>query len=164
MRLVLRLMRLMGYLRSLQSLISKSAICNLRCRDLSRSPFPKSCFVLFCFLPVVPLGTWYMIYIYICISIHNNRVVRFNCLHDGLIVATITEDPFAYALSSNSAWAGYKGHQNPEFFSRLASGQSPDIRMFRSVSLPCLFVFAVCFVFFDFLSHNCLRLSRLACW
>ncbi|KAK7753164.1 hypothetical protein SLS62_004897 [Diatrype stigma] len=37
------------------------------------------------------------------------------------------QDPFAYALSSNSAWAGYKGHQNPEFFSRLASGQSPDI-------------------------------------
>ena len=38
------------------------------------------------------------------------------------------EDPFMYALSSNSAWAGYKGHQNPEFFTRLASGQAPDIR------------------------------------
>lgn len=37
------------------------------------------------------------------------------------------QDPFAYALSSNSAWAGYKGHQNPDFFSRLASGQAPDI-------------------------------------
>ncbi|KAI8626467.1 carbonic anhydrase [Xylariaceae sp. FL1651] len=37
------------------------------------------------------------------------------------------EDPFAYALSSNQAWAGYKGHQNPDFFPRLATGQSPDI-------------------------------------
>ncbi|RYP19880.1 hypothetical protein DL765_003134 [Monosporascus sp. GIB2] len=37
------------------------------------------------------------------------------------------QDPFAYALSSNSAWAGYKGHQNPDFFPRLASGQAPDI-------------------------------------
>ncbi|KAI1500873.1 carbonic anhydrase [Biscogniauxia marginata] len=37
------------------------------------------------------------------------------------------QDPFAYALSSNQAWAGYKGHQNPEFFSKLAAGQSPEI-------------------------------------
>ncbi|KAI0022802.1 carbonic anhydrase [Xylariomycetidae sp. FL0641] len=37
------------------------------------------------------------------------------------------EDPYAYALSSNQAWAGYKGHQNPEFFSRLAAGQAPGI-------------------------------------
>ncbi|KAI0396620.1 carbonic anhydrase [Xylariaceae sp. FL0594] len=36
-------------------------------------------------------------------------------------------DAFAFALSSNQAWAGYKGHQNPEFFSRLAAGQSPQI-------------------------------------
>ncbi|KAI1387751.1 carbonic anhydrase [Hypoxylon trugodes] len=34
---------------------------------------------------------------------------------------------FAYALSSNQAWAGYKGHQNPDFFPKLASGQSPAI-------------------------------------
>ncbi|KAI1777330.1 carbonic anhydrase [Hypoxylon cercidicola] len=34
---------------------------------------------------------------------------------------------FAYALSSNQAWAGYKGHQNPDFFPKLALGQSPEI-------------------------------------
>ncbi|KAI1327425.1 carbonic anhydrase [Xylariaceae sp. FL0255] len=38
-----------------------------------------------------------------------------------------SEDAFAYALSSNQAWAGYKGHQNPDFFPRLAEGQSPSI-------------------------------------
>lgn len=38
------------------------------------------------------------------------------------------EDTFNYALSSNGAWAGYKAHQNPQFFSKLASGQSPQIR------------------------------------
>ncbi|KAL1842294.1 hypothetical protein VTK73DRAFT_3154 [Phialemonium thermophilum] len=38
-----------------------------------------------------------------------------------------TEDAFLYALSSNNAWAGYKAHQNPSFFSKLASGQSPQI-------------------------------------
>ncbi|KAI1124564.1 carbonic anhydrase-like protein [Nemania abortiva] len=37
------------------------------------------------------------------------------------------EDSFAYALSSNQAWAGYKAHQNPDFFPRLATGQSPEI-------------------------------------
>ncbi|KAI1118249.1 carbonic anhydrase-like protein [Nemania sp. NC0429] len=37
------------------------------------------------------------------------------------------EDKFAYALSSNQAWAGYKAHQNPDFFPRLATGQSPEI-------------------------------------
>ncbi|KUI69465.1 Carbonic anhydrase [Cytospora mali] len=37
------------------------------------------------------------------------------------------EDSYEYALSSNGAWAGYKAHQNPEFFPRLASGQSPQI-------------------------------------
>ncbi|KAI2636636.1 carbonic anhydrase [Xylaria nigripes] len=36
-------------------------------------------------------------------------------------------DAFSYALSSNQAWAGYKGHQNPDFFPGLAEGQSPDI-------------------------------------
>ncbi|KAK6851228.1 Carbonic anhydrase [Apiospora arundinis] len=36
-------------------------------------------------------------------------------------------DPFTYALSSNQAWAGYKSHQNPNFFPTLASGQSPTI-------------------------------------
>ncbi|GAB1315968.1 Carbonic anhydrase [Madurella fahalii] len=38
-----------------------------------------------------------------------------------------TEDSFLYALSSNNAWAGYKAHQNPQFFPKLASGQSPQI-------------------------------------
>ncbi|KAF3761535.1 carbonic anhydrase [Cryphonectria parasitica EP155] len=37
------------------------------------------------------------------------------------------QDSYQYALSSNGAWAGYKAHQNPEFFSKLASGQSPQI-------------------------------------
>ncbi|KAI1436255.1 carbonic anhydrase [Xylaria sp. CBS 124048] len=36
-------------------------------------------------------------------------------------------DAFEYALSSNQAWAGYTGHQNPEFFPQLAAGQSPAI-------------------------------------
>ncbi|KAI0518110.1 carbonic anhydrase-like protein [Xylaria bambusicola] len=39
----------------------------------------------------------------------------------------ISEDSFVYALSSNQAWAGYKAHQNPDFFPRLATGQSPEI-------------------------------------
>jgi len=37
------------------------------------------------------------------------------------------EDSFNYALSSNAAWAGYKQHQNPSFFPKLAAGQSPSI-------------------------------------
>jgi len=37
------------------------------------------------------------------------------------------QDSFAYALSSNHAWAGYKSHQNPNFFPKLATGQSPSI-------------------------------------
>ncbi|KAK3994568.1 carbonic anhydrase [Cladorrhinum sp. PSN332] len=37
------------------------------------------------------------------------------------------ENHFLYALSSNNAWAGYKAHQNPQFFPRLASGQTPQI-------------------------------------
>ncbi|KAI2628603.1 carbonic anhydrase [Hypoxylon sp. NC1633] len=37
------------------------------------------------------------------------------------------EDAFAYALSSNQAWAGYKAHQNSDYFPKLASGQSPAI-------------------------------------
>lgn len=40
----------------------------------------------------------------------------------------VAEDMFLYALSSNNAWAGYKAHQNPQFFPRLASyPQSPQI-------------------------------------
>ncbi|KAI1422554.1 carbonic anhydrase-like protein [Xylaria sp. FL1777] len=39
----------------------------------------------------------------------------------------ISEDSFVFALSSNRAWAGYKAHQNPDFFPRLAMGQSPEI-------------------------------------
>jgi len=38
------------------------------------------------------------------------------------------ENTFLYALSSNNAWAGYKAHQNPNFFPKLASGQAPQIR------------------------------------
>ncbi|KAL8304468.1 hypothetical protein RB600_007743 [Gaeumannomyces tritici] len=34
---------------------------------------------------------------------------------------------FQYSMSSNSAWAGYKAHQNPNFFPKLASGQWPQI-------------------------------------
>ncbi|WYZ35638.1 hypothetical protein EsH8_X_000285 [Colletotrichum jinshuiense] len=37
------------------------------------------------------------------------------------------QNKFLYALSSNQAWAGYKSHQNPQFFQKLASGQSPSI-------------------------------------
>jgi len=37
------------------------------------------------------------------------------------------EDAFSYALSSNTAWAGYKSHQNPQFFPKMSQGQSPSI-------------------------------------
>ncbi|KAH8811989.1 carbonate dehydratase [Xylogone sp. PMI_703] len=37
------------------------------------------------------------------------------------------QDIFEYALSSNAAWAGYKSHQNPSYFPKLAAGQSPTI-------------------------------------
>ena len=47
-----------------------------------------------------------------------------------------TEDSFLYALSSNNAWAGYKAHQNPTFFPKLASGQSPQIRTSPLCSSP----------------------------
>lgn len=43
-------------------------------------------------------------------------------------------DAFEYALKSNEAWANYKGHQNPAFFEKLATGQTPSIR----TSLPSL--------------------------
>ncbi|KAH8666769.1 carbonic anhydrase-like protein [Xylariales sp. PMI_506] len=36
-------------------------------------------------------------------------------------------DAFEYALDSNEAWAGFKSHQNPEFFTTLAQGQAPKI-------------------------------------
>lgn len=39
-----------------------------------------------------------------------------------------SDNTFHYALSSNNAWAGYKAHQNPQFFPKLAGGQSPEIR------------------------------------
>lgn len=38
------------------------------------------------------------------------------------------EDIYEFALSSNGAWAGHKAHQSPDFFPKLASGQSPQIR------------------------------------
>lgn len=51
------------------------------------------------------------------------------------------EDSFLYALSSNNAWAGYKAHQNPNFFPKLASGQSPQIRtLFPSPQPPLPFL------------------------
>ncbi|KAK0672959.1 putative carbonic anhydrase [Cercophora samala] len=37
------------------------------------------------------------------------------------------DNHFLYALSSNNAWAGYKAHQNPHFFPKLADGQTPQI-------------------------------------
>jgi len=37
------------------------------------------------------------------------------------------DDSFSYALSSNAAWAGYKAHQNPNFFPKMSQGQSPSI-------------------------------------
>lgn len=40
---------------------------------------------------------------------------------------TEEQNHFTYALSSNNAWAGYKSHQNPNFFPKLAAGQSPKI-------------------------------------
>ncbi|RKU49248.1 hypothetical protein DL546_009628 [Coniochaeta pulveracea] len=40
---------------------------------------------------------------------------------------TTEQNHFAYALSSNDAWAGYKSNQNPNFFSKLAAGQAPKI-------------------------------------
>ncbi len=43
-------------------------------------------------------------------------------------LTALTEDTFQYAMSSNAAWAGYKAHQNPGFFPKLSSGQSPHIR------------------------------------
>lgn len=43
------------------------------------------------------------------------------------LISLSTEDTFSYALSSNAAWAGYKAHQNPSFFPKLAAGQTPSI-------------------------------------
>ncbi|KAL2075823.1 hypothetical protein VTL71DRAFT_766 [Oculimacula yallundae] len=39
----------------------------------------------------------------------------------------VERNTFEYALKSNEAWANYKGHQNPAFFEKLATGQSPSI-------------------------------------
>jgi hypothetical protein len=44
------------------------------------------------------------------------------------------EDSFSYALSSNAAWAGYKAHQNPQFFPKMSQGQSPSIRTSHPLS------------------------------
>ncbi|RDW89000.1 carbonic anhydrase-2 [Coleophoma cylindrospora] len=46
---------------------------------------------------------------------------------DAIAIPIAENDQFAYALSSNEAWAGYKNHQNPTFFPKLAAGQSPSI-------------------------------------
>jgi len=48
------------------------------------------------------------------------------------LLLKLERNTFEYALKSNEAWANYKGHQNPAFFEKLASGQSPSIRMFPS--------------------------------
>ena len=53
-----------------------------------------------------------------------------------LTMNTEIEDSFSYALSSNAAWAGYKSHQNPQFFPKMNQGQSPSIRMFPPPVLP----------------------------
>ena len=39
------------------------------------------------------------------------------------------EDAFKHAMSANAAWSAYKTHQNPSFFSSLATSQKPAIRM-----------------------------------
>ena len=43
------------------------------------------------------------------------------------------EDAFEFALRSNKAWARYKSHQNPAFFERLATGESPT---FSGLDVP----------------------------
>ncbi|CZT11787.1 related to carbonic anhydrase [Rhynchosporium agropyri] len=43
------------------------------------------------------------------------------------LLRKLERNTFEYALKSNEAWANYKGHQNPAFFEKLASGQSPSI-------------------------------------
>ncbi|SPN97444.1 related to carbonic anhydrase [Cephalotrichum gorgonifer] len=37
------------------------------------------------------------------------------------------KNQYHYALSSNQAWAGYKFHQNPDFFRNQAIGETPSI-------------------------------------
>lgn len=67
------------------------------------------------------------------------------------------EDSYEYALSSNGAWAGYKAHQNPEFFHKLASGQSPQIREYlQSTPSSLCIVFSYCL----FLYNPCLVLQK----
>jgi hypothetical protein len=66
----------------------------------------------------------------------DRRKSRFHEQDKLLTVLAIVEDAFSYALSSNAAWAGYKNHQNPAFFPKLATGQSPSIRASLSPRLP----------------------------
>lgn len=47
------------------------------------------------------------------------------------------QDAFQYAMSSNVAWAGYKAHQNPNFFPRMAAGQSPQILWIGCADARC---------------------------
>ena len=60
----------------------------------------------------------------------NSRKTKSSCYLTLKLTTEKLEDTFLYALSSNNAWAGYKAHQNPNFFPKLASGQSPQIREF----------------------------------
>lgn len=55
------------------------------------------------------------------------------------LLLELERNTFEYALKSNEAWANYKGHQNPAFFEKLASGQSPSIR-----TLPLLLLMIQC--------------------
>jgi hypothetical protein len=49
--------------------------------------------------------------------------------HPGTDNVAIAEyDAFKHAMAANAAWAAYKVHQNPTFFSDLADHQSPKIR------------------------------------
>lgn len=55
----------------------------------------------------------------------------------------LERNTFEYALKSNEAWANYKGHQNPAFFEKLASGQTPSIRTspfdsYYPMHMPCI--------------------------
>lgn len=64
------------------------------------------------------------------------RTLPETALADPLTPIPPAEDTFLYALSSNNAWAGYKAHQNPNFFPKLESGQTPQIRKFPSPTCP----------------------------
>jgi hypothetical protein len=69
---------------------------------------------------------------YADVHYHLARKARGKDKGTGRLIACV-EEAFDFALSSNKAWASFKAHQNPEFFTTLAKGQAPSIRM-----APCL--------------------------